>query len=1342
MLRSAGDKLAALTYLRWADFHEAEQEAIAAFDDSPYQAALPARLHWRAWHHHATDQLQKVLFHDLVPALEQLGNSRHNPLAKYLHQIVPSVAELKSLPVQELRSLVEWVSAQPFETHQDRRRLLDRLDSILYKSQDKHSGQFFTPPTVLQLLVELAAPTAGERVYDPCFGFAGLLTTSLGYVQRHAPDRAPRGGQPLLQVSGIEINSSSYTIGLTRLALAGIADPQIELGNALERTPMNSPQRGEFDLVIANPPWGGKIDLDGLDYFPIQTSDSAALFIQHAMMQLRPGGRAVIVVPPSILFGSGAVQKVRHWLLEQHTIEAVIGLPDGSLHPYTNITPTILVVRCGGPTRSLRMIDGSSLSSPKTSGEGTQLVQSIVTAFTDPVAHPIGNCDSWTVTVESVSAIGWDLTPKRRDQSSLELILNSLPRGIEIRSLGDVCAITSGRSYRSNDLQETPPLSNLNPSPKTLLPDVERSTLSQQRPLAFAHTPIPYIRIRDVQDGMVSKASSWLGPVAASSAESKWRLGVDDVLLSKSGTIGKAGIVRDGAIGAIAANGFFVLRAEDGVIDPHFLLAYLQSKECRAWMDDRAQGSRIRHLTLALLRKLPIPVPAIQVQQRVAEQHRRYRVDGLSFLAELLSEDRGNPLAAALTSWVDRILAALERRDNEASLEAELDLLEQVASETCPVNACERCGQPYFLDYDTRFLNPPEGYANAIATTCVACWLGGDTSSESMQSLTERSPLVPWASAFRVGAQALVRIAAVSDAAGVLNILQSVRHRLSSTLENLQGHLPNEEKARRATLGLLSVIDGVVSRLLDDVRITVGVTSVSQHDDGEASVIVKVTNESRLPLRDMSFSTIPQIGSESCGIPYQLPAESTPIRFIGALPAVDGPITIQLQWSGRNLNGDRFLGSRELSLQFTPERKAAGMSELELGASPYICGDPVKTDRPDVFVGREELLDQIRRQIMQSGNVVLLEGNRRAGKSSILWHLEGPTAVPGWLGVYCSLQGTEGNNSGGIPTAEVFRAMAYEIVQSVRRLIGKALLPDGSMLDGDRKLGITRALREGISEESPFADFREFLEVTLDSLSSSGLGLLLMLDEFDKLQEGIDKGVTSPQVPENIRFLVQTYPKFSAVLTGSRRLKRLREEYWSALFGLGTRLGVTSLAKDPAKRLVSEPVKGRLSYSQDAIDLVYMRTAGQPYLLQCLCNRVFDIAAREGVRSISVDQVLKASTALVEDNEHFASLWDYTMLDRRRFLLALIHREATGPDLLRLGVLEEKLSAHGVDITEDTLISDLEYLRELELIDLHGEIRGAHYSLTIPMMGDWIERQQDFEALRSRARTESEDSRE
>src|SRR6185295_15658237 len=153
--------------------------------------------------------------------------------------------------------------------------------------------------------------------------------------------------------------------------------------------------------------------------------------------------------------------------------------------------------------------------------------------------------------------------------------------------------------------------------------------------------------------------------------------------------------------------------------------------------------------------------------------------------------------------------------------------------------------------------------------------------------------------------------------------------------------------------------------------------------------------------------------------------------------------------------------------------------------------------------------------------------------------------------------------------------------------------------------------------------------------------LLLMLDEFDKLQEGIDTGVTSPQVPENIRHLLQHQAGLSAILTGSRRLKRLREEYWSALFGLGYRIGISALPLEDAQRLVSEPVVDRLTYLPAARDRLVELCARQPFLVQSLCNRVFERAAEEKRRTITLGAVNEAAAEMVRENEHFRTLWDY-----------------------------------------------------------------------------------------------------
>jgi type I restriction enzyme M protein len=413
---------------------------------------------------------------------------------------------------------------------------------------------------------------------------------------------------------------------------------------------------------------------------------------------------------------------------------------------------------------------------------------------------------------------------------------------------------------------------------------------------------------------------------------------------------------------------------------------------------------------------------------------------------------------------------------------------------------------------------------------------------------------------------------------------------------------------------------------------------------------------------------------------------------------------------------------------------------MDLGVNPYICGKEIYPDRDDVFFGREELLDDIRRQVVQSGNVVLLEGNRRSGKSSILHHLQGANTIPGWLSVYCSLQDAKGSEQHvGVPTLEVFITIAIAIAEGLSALGDGTILPDGSALPPGVKKGIADACRKGIREGSAFSDLRDYVQVVLDALAKHDLRLLVMMDEFDKLQEGIDNGVTSPQVPENIRFLIQTFPGFSAVLTGSRRLKRLREEYWSALFGLGTRFGVTSLPQEAALNLITKPVKNRLTYAREAAERAIYLTAGQPYLLQCLCSRVFSVAAQLKTRSVTRDLIERAAEALILDNEHFETLWGYIATNRRKLILALCHRGTAGPDLLRLGVLQEQLGNLGVEVDDDSLIADLEFLRELELIELEKEAGGNHYIPSIPLMGFWIERQRDFDAILSKARAETED---
>lgn len=1288
--------IAALFYLRWADFQAAEQEAIAAFDEEDYTPVLPASMHWRSWHTLPPNELRSFLAHRLPAALQQFGNARHDSIATQLHRIAPAVENLGRLPEQALSALVRWLEAQNFETPNDRLSLLKVFDKIVGRARKRsHHGEHTTPDSIARLMVELANPAPGDRVYDPCFGSAGLLIAAYEFVREREKARFSRNGSSILDIAGVEINSDAYVIGLTRLALAGVDEPQLELGNSLERAASDNPQRDGVDVVLANPPWGMRVDSDGLFHFPVRTTDATGLFIQHALSQLRPEGRAIVVVPAGFLFRGGAQQRLRRVLIEQHAVDTVISLPETTFLPHTAIGASILVLRRKGPTRRIRMVDGAPYFEKSKGRHPSELRQGAIKELVESIRRPDAE-HGWDVEADSLSELEWDFTPKRRDRSGLSRILGSLAVETDIVALNSCCMILSGKSVKSDQLLDAPPPGfEEQPEQVSLFPD--RQMQANQSSL-FEFPRIAYIRIRDIQNGQATKGTSWLSAEAAAGVDSRLKLKNGDVLISKSGTIGKSGVVRNGAVGGIAANGLVVLRPQQDKLDPHFLSAYINSVESREWLDDRARGATIRHLSKRILNDMPVPLPPLQIQQRVAAKHREHGVDALAMVAELLSDGADDPVSA----WTD---AALRRLKQDTHTNSE--------------------------GFDVS----PLLHAHVL----------GDGLTELRNRLSHGhgsdSLLSSWALAIHRVADSLRDAEDIPGGPSLYSVLQHAAHGFSEALASIVGNLPSDSNARDLTGLLMDRVESAISFLAHKIDVTVSCTRNALKPGQLANVDLNVTNHGYLPLRDVVVSTRPEWGKLHIG--FVAEGASKTVAVSGLTPKQVDSFSLQVDWSGRAFDGRGVEGGVEVAFDLVEGDELEKPTGAAFGGSPYVCGDPVRPERNDVFFGREELLAQIRRQVSETGNVVLLEGNRRSGKSSILWHLAGANRVPGWLGVYCSLQGAEGSKDRvGVPTEEIFRVMAISIAKAIQGLSGETPLPNGQVLPRGKKLGIAKACREGISEEAAFSDFRDYAEVVLDVLAEHKLGLLLMLDEFDKLQEGIDSGVTSPQVPENIRYLVQTYPRFSAILTGSRRLKRLREEYWSALYGLGTRFGVTSLPEGPARRLINEPVKGRITYSGEATERAIHLTAGQPYLLQCLCNRVFDMAAQLKARSITLDLVNRAGNALVEDNEHFASLWDYARSDRRRLILAICSKETQDANPLRLRVFQEILFKYGIEVDEEALIADLEFLRELELLELIGESSGGHYVLAIPLMGIWIERQHDFEAVLGKARSETEDRHE
>jgi type I restriction enzyme M protein len=1285
------EAFAAFLLLRWADLQDAEQEAMAIFEDRSYQPLLPESLQWRHWATLDQPYLIAERLGLLAQHVEGLRGDAGQPLLAYLHALAAPLRRLLQVNFVYLHDFVRWVADLPFETRGERLSVLDLFDQAIGETSDSHDGQHATPFNIARLVAALANPQPGERVYDPCFGSGNFLVAAWQQAARSRHELRRPGA--LLEVAGIEISADTFLVGLTRMLLAGIDSPRLELGDSLERDSPGSPSRQGFDLVLANPPIGAKSGRSSSRYqhFAIQTSDSTGLFVQHVLSQLKPHGRAVVAVPEGFLFRSGAERDLRRILLERGQVEAVVGLPAGSFAPYTSIKGSLLVLSKQGGVNRVRMADATALFESRTGRTPPSIRADVAEHLAAELRRaelrrPVqGHEDetpdrgtisrfSWDLNLEDLAAADWDLSPRRREKGGLDELLESLTNTLgeagAVVPLSDVAQMFSGRSIKSADLLGAAP----------------------------SERAVGYVRIKDLAQGKVGRVSSWLRPELAD-LEHRWALEAGDVLVSKSGTIGKAALVRNGAVGAIAANGLYVLRAERDRLDAGFLLAYLASPACQNWLAAQSRGSVIQHLNRAVLDGLPVPLPPMSLQARAAAQFREFGTDVLTFLSQAMGGSESDRLVtwlAELDGKVPKFASGLE---------------------------------------DTPALSNFEPIA--VLATTARRWLDHEQVS---------SQVARWLAPFAKALLSLAGVAQIPAGAGLLNVLQEADRDIQAALEQTTGHLPAESQARGVGERMRDWLRAAIADLIDAVGVKVRAQPSSLVAGSFAEFDLIMENPAALPLRNVRVSTVPDWGVAE--VPYLAEGGTFTLHLRGDVPKQGGDLMLRILIEARHLTGQVMHGDSELPIRVVEADIDSSTPAVELGGSPYVTGSPLEPQHGhDVFYGREELIGKISRQIATHGNVVLLEGNRRAGKTSILKHLEGRTAIPGWIAVYSSLQGAEGASQVvGVPTAEVFREIARSIATALTRLGIDVPLPNGQTIAaGKPALGVARACREGIGTESPFSDLRDYLETVLAVLEPLGLGVLLMLDEFDKLQEGIDNGVTSPQVPENIRFLIQTYPKFSAILTGSRRLKRLREEYWSALYGLGTSIPVTALDPESARKVVTEPVREQLAFSNEAVDRLIGLTARQPYLMQCLCNRVFDYAVQTKSRSITASVVSDAAMGLVRDFEHFASLWDYAGLGpdtgryRRQLILMLCALSLKQGTHIGFGTLQEQLAQAGVTVNDEALDADVTYLRELELIDFLGEIGDGEYRLTIPLMAAWIEQQQDADVVTSRARTEAEE---
>ena len=304
--------------------------------DRPYED-----LRWSHFKNFAPAEMYEVVDQHVFPFLRTLGGNGSN----YAHHMKDARFTIPTPAL--LAKVVDLIAEVPME---DRDTKGDLYEYMLSKiATAGQNGQFRTPRHIIQLMVEMTAPRPGDVICDPACGTAGFLIAAGEYLRHYYPeifrDEKQKDHFHHDTFHGFDFDNTMLRIGSMNMLLHGVENPDIRYRDSLAQDHAGEEER--YSLVLANPPFAGSLDFENTakDLLQIvKTKKTELLFLALFVRLLKPGGRAAVIVPDGVLFGSSNAHKtLRKLLVEEQKLNAVISLPSGVFKPYAGVSTAILL---------------------------------------------------------------------------------------------------------------------------------------------------------------------------------------------------------------------------------------------------------------------------------------------------------------------------------------------------------------------------------------------------------------------------------------------------------------------------------------------------------------------------------------------------------------------------------------------------------------------------------------------------------------------------------------------------------------------------------------------------------------------------------------------------------------------------------------------------------------------------------------------------------------------------------------------------------------------------------------------------------------------------------------
>ncbi len=430
-------------FLKYLDDLEKDKATAAELSGKTYTPIIDKKFQWSVWaapkgkdgkldHHKALtgDDLSDFVNIKLFPYLKKFKKDAESA-DTIEYKIGEIFSELKNR-IQSgynLREVINRINELRFRTHAEKHEM-----SHLYEDKIKNmgnagrnGGEYYTPRPLIKTIIKVVAPEIGQKIYDGAVGSAGFLCEAFEYLSNPTTsigkkrELTTKEYQTLQKKTfyGKEKKSLAYIIGIMNMILHGVEAPNIIHTNTLAENLADIQEKDRYDIVLANPPFGGKERAEVQQNFPIKTGETASLFLQHFIKILKAGGKAGVVIKNTFLSNTdNASVSLRKLLLDSCNLHTVLDLPGGTFTG-AGVKTVVLFFEKGSATKKVWFYQ---LNLDRNLGKTNALNEKDLAHFIELQRTKAESENSWSIDVKKIDQTTFDLSaknPNKKEETAL-----------------------------------------------------------------------------------------------------------------------------------------------------------------------------------------------------------------------------------------------------------------------------------------------------------------------------------------------------------------------------------------------------------------------------------------------------------------------------------------------------------------------------------------------------------------------------------------------------------------------------------------------------------------------------------------------------------------------------------------------------------------------------------------------------------------------------------------------------------------------------------------------------------------------------------------------------------